>query len=180
MLLTNWALGDAKIIVWVYFRTLFTNYYLEHFLWNCLRWVPQNTIHDKSKLVQVMAWCRQATRHYLNHVDPDPCRHMASLGRNELSGPPRKIRTVVIKTPWIARFMGPTWGPYGADRTQVGPMLVPWTLLSGTRQMGRLDGGWEFSSIFSITSLFCYTDVLIKLSFITKSAFDISNEWLIK
>ena len=27
--------------------------------------------------------------------------------------------------------MGPTWGPSGADRTQVGPMFVPWTLLSG-------------------------------------------------
>ena len=25
----------------------------------------------------------------------------------------------------IARFMGPTWGPSGADRVQVGPMLVP-------------------------------------------------------
>ena len=34
--------------------------------------------------------------------------------------------------PLIARFMGPTWGPAGADRTQVGPMLAPWTLLSGT------------------------------------------------
>ena len=31
----------------------------------------------------------------------------------------------------VARLMGPTWGPYGADRTQVGPMLSPWTLLSG-------------------------------------------------
>ena len=31
----------------------------------------------------------------------------------------------------IARFMGPTWGPSGADRTQVGPMLAPWSLLSG-------------------------------------------------
>ena len=31
----------------------------------------------------------------------------------------------------IARFMGRTWGPPGADRTQVGPMLAPWTLLSG-------------------------------------------------
>ena len=30
----------------------------------------------------------------------------------------------------IARFMGPAWGPSGADRTQVGPMLAPWTLLS--------------------------------------------------
>ena len=31
----------------------------------------------------------------------------------------------------IGRFMGPTWGPSGADRTQVGPMLAPWTSLSG-------------------------------------------------
>ena len=31
----------------------------------------------------------------------------------------------------IARFMGSTWGPSGADRTQVGPMLAPWTLLFG-------------------------------------------------
>ena len=31
----------------------------------------------------------------------------------------------------IARFMGPTWDPSGADRTQVGPMLAPWSLLSG-------------------------------------------------
>ena len=31
----------------------------------------------------------------------------------------------------IKRFIGPTWGPPGADRTQVGPMLSPWSLLSG-------------------------------------------------
>ena len=31
----------------------------------------------------------------------------------------------------IARFMGPTWGPSRAHRTQVGPMLASWTLLSG-------------------------------------------------
>ena len=31
----------------------------------------------------------------------------------------------------IARFLGPTWGPPGADRTQVSPMLATWTLLSG-------------------------------------------------
>ena len=32
----------------------------------------------------------------------------------------------------IARFMGPTWGPTGADKTHVSPMLAPWTLISGT------------------------------------------------
>ena len=38
----------------------------------------------------------------------------------------------IIKMALIARFMGPTWGPAGANRIQVGPMLPPWTLLSGT------------------------------------------------
>ena len=31
----------------------------------------------------------------------------------------------------IARFMGSTWGLPGSCRPQVGPMLAPWTLLSG-------------------------------------------------
>ena len=31
----------------------------------------------------------------------------------------------------IARFMGPTWGPSGAGRTQVEPVLAPLTLLYG-------------------------------------------------
>ena len=35
-----------------------------------------------------------------------------------------------LKDTLIARFMEPTWGPSRADRTQVGPMLAPWTLLS--------------------------------------------------
>ena len=30
-----------------------------------------------------------------------------------------------------ARFMGPIWDPSGVDRTQVGPVLAPRTLLSG-------------------------------------------------
>ena len=37
----------------------------------------------------------------------------------------------------VARFMWPTLGPSGADRTQVGPMLATWTLLSGVM---RLEG----------------------------------------
>ena len=35
---------------------------------NTLRWMPQNTV--KSTLVQVMASCHQATRHYLNQYWP--------------------------------------------------------------------------------------------------------------
>ena len=34
-------------------------------------------------------------------------------------------------SPKIARFMGPTWGSPGSCRPHMGPMLAPWTLLSG-------------------------------------------------
>ena len=44
----------------------------------------QNTYDDRSTLVQVMAWCCQAPRHYLSQGDRDLCYHMVSLGRNEL------------------------------------------------------------------------------------------------
>ena len=39
--------------------------------------------------------------------------------------------TISQKVSLIARFMRPTWGPTGSDRTQVGAMLAPWSLLSG-------------------------------------------------
>ena len=52
--------------------------------------------------------------------------------------------------PLRARFMGPTWGPLGANRTQVGPMRATWTLFFGTlfhkeifctrnKEVGRLE-----------------------------------------
>ena len=31
----------------------------------------------------------------------------------------------------ITKFTGPIWGPPGSWRPQMGPMLAPWTLLSG-------------------------------------------------
>ena len=36
------------------------------FHYNALWWMEQDLTDDKSTLVQVMAWCRQATSHYLN------------------------------------------------------------------------------------------------------------------
>ena len=35
-----------------------------------LRWMPQDLTDDKSTLVKVMAWCRQATSHYLSQCWP--------------------------------------------------------------------------------------------------------------
>ena len=45
----------------------------------------------------------------------------------------RQHRFIVIwyNTTQIAKFMGPTWGPPGSCQPQMGPMLAPWTLLSG-------------------------------------------------
>ena len=44
----------------------------------------------------------------------------------------RILMTELYMTSLIASFMGSKWGPSGADRTQVRPMLAPWTLLSGS------------------------------------------------
>ena len=37
---------------------------------NGLRWMPEDLTDDQSTLVQVMAWCRQATSHHLNQCWP--------------------------------------------------------------------------------------------------------------
>ena len=43
----------------------------------------------------------------------------------------RSFNLTSFKVTQIARFMGPTWGPPGSCRPQMGPMLAQWTLLSG-------------------------------------------------
>ena len=42
----------------------------------------------------------------------------------------RLVHTLLGRVTQIAKFMGPTWGPPGSCRPQMGPMLAPWTLLS--------------------------------------------------
>ena len=37
---------------------------------NALRWIPRDLTDDKSTLVQIMAWCRQAPSHYLSQCWP--------------------------------------------------------------------------------------------------------------
>ena len=37
---------------------------------NALKWMPRDLTDDKSTLVQGMAWCRQATSHYLSQCWP--------------------------------------------------------------------------------------------------------------
>ena len=79
------------------------------------------------------------------------------------------VRMITIEA-WyatlIARFMGPTWGPPGADRTQVGPMLTPWTLLSGYHSDSLQHLQWQLNS-GQHDYIHVYTDAYIMSCVIT-------------
>ena len=49
--------------------------------------------------------------------------------------------------------MGPTWGPSGADRTQVGPMFAPRTLLSGNITYSNTVRMAEHNSDFELSRM---------------------------
>ena len=66
MALTHWPLGDFKLILVGNFQANFSEWWLRYISYEVsLRWMPLDLTNDKSTLVQVMAWCRQATSHYL-------------------------------------------------------------------------------------------------------------------
>ena len=58
-------------------RWIVTPLYLSIFYEIALRWMPQGLTDDQSTIVQVMAWCRQATSHYMKQRWP---RSMSSYG----------------------------------------------------------------------------------------------------
>ena len=72
LLLTLWPLGDFNKILEKQFSSyiiLVTDGYdISSDI--ALRWTLLDLSGDKSTLVQVMAWCRQATSHYLNQCWP--------------------------------------------------------------------------------------------------------------
>ena len=73
--LTHWSLGDVDVILNIMLFKLKSR--AEFLSISCeiaLRWMPQDFTDDKSTLVQVMAWCRQATSHYLSQ-----CWHRSLL-----------------------------------------------------------------------------------------------------
>ena len=77
--------------------------------------------------------CSQNLRWYADYhrIAPVPVNYPRDIGGKLTSSkPPHEIYYWVV--PLIARFLGPTWGPFGADRTQLGPMLASLTLLSWT------------------------------------------------
>ena len=68
--------------------------------------------------------------HYFVHQYWNSCNIVAL--RRECSVETSACKhTVVCTGAQIAKFMGPTWGPPGSCRPQMGPMLAPWTLYQG-------------------------------------------------
>ena len=76
---------------------------------------PRNKKHCRVIIYHIPRW----------HI----CGVIAKLGPQKLVWSQYMDRRSI---PQIAKFMGPTWGPPGSCRPQMGPMLAPWTLLSGT------------------------------------------------
>ena len=67
------------------------------------------------------------------------CRHNAILTERQQTQQSGTTHILMGMYSLIARFMGPRWGPVGTDRTQLGPMLAPWTLISGLYRESRHD-----------------------------------------
>ena len=67
-----------------------------------------------------------------------------------LNREPMLLQIVLLYISQIAKFMGPTWGPPGTCRPQLGPMLAPWTLLLGI--------SWKFIPLIMSCSQLWYNN----------------------
>ena len=84
-------------------------------------------------------WMPLLSRHFqavaslpgLTSVDGLMQRDALALEFTPLCIKPSNSSAWVQKPTQIAKIMGPTWGPPGSCRPQMGPMLAPWTLLLG-------------------------------------------------
>ena len=72
IMLTHWPLGDLNKILdtYIIFKLISGTDGWDISCKIALRWMPLDLTDDKSTLVQVMTWCRQATSHYLSRCWP--------------------------------------------------------------------------------------------------------------
>ena len=78
--------------------------------------------------------------------------------------------------------MGPKWGPSRADRTQVGPMLAQWTLLSGMAALCT-DAYWIAVKLLispvitrMLTYMYCNSKIRVMWDNTHWNYFDVTNE----
>ena len=67
---THWPLGNLDAIEKCYFPFCLSIGILRSSYENALWWTPQELTDDKSTLIKVIAWWRQATSHYLSQCWP--------------------------------------------------------------------------------------------------------------
>ena len=83
-MLTHWLLGDFKEIL--VFKLILVIDGWSIYCKIVLKWMPIDLTDDgKSTLVQVMAWCHQATTITWANVDPDLCRQFSVAVRYKKS-----------------------------------------------------------------------------------------------
>ena len=75
-------------------------------------------------------WCLITLIIYVQTNINQRCMY-ASLGLRMLTHGGQDKMAAIFLTNQIAKFMGRTWGPPWSCRPQLGPILDPWTLLSG-------------------------------------------------
>ena len=97
-----------------------------HYLYQCwlfVNWIFRNKFQwnidgNSNILIQENAFGNDVGKNGVNFVQASMCYCWLSLSNT-------------LGRTQIARFMGPTWGPPGPCWPQMGPILAPWTLLSG-------------------------------------------------
>ena len=106
------------------------------------RWMPLDFTDDKSTLVQVMAWCRQATSHYLSQCWP---RFMSPYG--------------VTRPQWVK--MAVTEMYIRNSRTLLAEMLQ---YLSEITQLLHIDGVLELRLSSTNPSIYFFSNPSISFS----------------
>ena len=113
------------------------------------RWMLQNTFSDKATLVQVMAWCRQATSHYLSQCWP---RFMSLYG--------------VTRPQWLISLFYVKVGDWFAGKTNMSSEHKPTVTMS-------VQNTYDFNH--SPLSCRSHTPPLVLVSCCHKSAHTISE-----
>ena len=97
----------------------------------------------------------------------------------------RALVSLILISSLIEGFMGPSWGPPGADRTQLRPMLALWTLISGiyfnassTQPTKRVIYVWVYAGqLFSRQRLLIWLWIII-LTCIISGCINHQQKWL--
>ena len=125
-ILTHWPLRD---VVALNFKSVISECMLRIKLMSTscknIWWMPQETFDNKSKLVQVMAWCHQATSHYLNQCWP---RSMSPSGVTRPQWVNMNLLQISAGIPWnwchqaTSHYLNECWprsmSPSGVTRPQ--------------------------------------------------------------